>query len=239
LAILSSMTRLRKLGTKFQVLGRAIPESLLTDPHPRPLPLRVAFTDFAALRLQVEATYKERGAVVPIASRPAGVFNVGAMRTLLLVCALGIIGVATGQSPKIELRSASGHPMRYYLSLPKGWQAGKTWPVVVAIESANRDFKANAEAFVKARGDMPFILIIPEVITNGGPHYREASGYSYSESDWEIVANDGPWKFDEDGVGAAITDVHRKFGGETKYYLTGWEAALTPCSRWLSIIQKS
>ena len=144
-----------------------------------------------------------------------------------LTVAIGFVIATFGFAQKageVVLKQASNHPMRYYLSLPTGWKSGVTYPVIVAIESADRDFKANAEAFVKARGEMPFILVVPEVITNGGPRYREASGYSYSESDWQKVSNDGTWKFDQDGLEAIINDVHRLFGGETKYYLTGWEA---------------
>jgi hypothetical protein len=37
-----------------------------------------------------------------------------------------------------QLKTASSHPIQYYLSLPEGWTAGKRWPVVVVIESAER-----------------------------------------------------------------------------------------------------
>src|SRR5260370_32180509 len=60
-----------------------------------------------------------------------------------------------------EFRTASGHPMQYYVSLPQGWTAARKWPVVVVIESANRQFQQTLGAFAKARKDMPFILVAP------------------------------------------------------------------------------
>ena len=132
--------------------------------------------------------------------------------------------VLLAQSPDvIATNRASTHPMLYLVSLPKGWTAGKAWPVVVSIEDADRDFQRNMKEFIAARGSMPFILIVPQVVTNGGPRYREASGYGYKQSDWDhIVGNE--WKFDDEGLAAVAADVHRLYGGEEKFYLTGWEA---------------
>jgi len=143
---------------------------------------------------------------------------------VVLTCAC-LISIAQAQKPgEIVLKQASTHPMRYYISLPPAWKAGKSWPVVVAIEDADRDFLHHAEVFAAARSSLPFIVVVPEVITNGGPRYREAAGYSYTESDWSRVASDGPWEFDEAGIDAVMADVHRLYGGQSKYYLTAWEA---------------
>jgi len=127
--------------------------------------------------------------------------------------------------PAAELKKASSHPMNYYLSLPAGWTAQKKWPVVMVIESANRDFANAAAVYEKARGDMPFILVTPTVTTNGGPNYRQAPGYSYSGAEWNRIEQLGRCQFDLDGLAAVASDVQRQFGGESKYYLTGLEAA--------------
>jgi hypothetical protein len=52
--------------------------------------------------------------------------------------------------------------MRYHLALPAGWTRERTWPVVVVIPDAGREFVPNLQAFVTARGDRPFILVAPE-----------------------------------------------------------------------------
>ena len=122
-----------------------------------------------------------------------------------------------------ELRTASGHSMQYYVSLPQGWTAGRTWPVVVVIESANRQFQETLGIFVKARKDMPFILAVPLVTTNGGANYRQAGTYRYSDSVWNLIEQDR-CRFDMDGIAAMVADIRKLFGGEDRYFLTGWEA---------------
>jgi dienelactone hydrolase len=147
------------------------------------------------------------------------------MQAIFAVFVLLGAGDRLRQAPgAISLRKAEHHAMQYYVSLPNGWKAGKAWPVVVAIEDAERDFKRHADIFAKARRNKPFILVIPEVVTNGGPHYREASGYTYKQADWDRISKDGDWRFDDEGLAAVVADVHRLYGGESRYFLTGWEA---------------
>jgi poly(3-hydroxybutyrate) depolymerase len=114
--------------------------------------------------------------------------------------------------------------MKYHLSLPEGWTAGRTWPVVVVIPDAARDFEANLAAFVKARGALPFILVAPHVVTSGGANPRAADTYRYSEADWKRVAADGDFRFDDEGIAAVLADVRRAFNAEERFFLTGWEA---------------
>jgi dienelactone hydrolase len=127
-------------------------------------------------------------------------------------------------APAVVLRTAATHPMKYHLSLPEGWAAGKTWPVAVVIPDASRDFEATLAAFVKARGPLPYILVAPHVVTSGGANYRLSDTYRYSDADWKRVTGDGDWRFDEEGIAAVLGDVRKDFGGEEKVFLTGWEA---------------
>jgi len=135
-----------------------------------------------------------------------------------------LLSLLLAQSPESELRTASSHPMKFQLSLPKGWNNEKTWPVVVVITDAARDFAGNLAVFIKARQGRPYILVAPHVVTSGGRNYRRADSYRYSDEDWKRVEADGDWRFDEEGVAAVIADVRRKFRGEERCYLTGWEA---------------
>ena len=142
-----------------------------------------------------------------------------------LLCFVLLSSACLAQVPgAIETKTATTHPMIYLLSLPKAWKKGKTWPVVVAIEDADRDFPREMMAFEKARGDLPFILVVPEVLTNGGPNYVRSVNYGYSEKIWTKILQEDPWTFDQQGIAAVIDDVHRLYGGDTKYFLTGWEA---------------
>ena len=123
-----------------------------------------------------------------------------------------------------QLKTASSHPIQYYLSLPEGWTAQKKWPVVVVIESADREFLDAANAFSKARQQRPFILVTPLVVTNGGSGYRSVPTYHYSDEVWNTIQNSGPFKFDSDGITAIMQDVVRQYSGESKYFITGFEA---------------
>src|SRR5689334_24510927 len=90
-----------------------------------------------------------------------------------------------------QLKTASSHPIQYYLSLPEGWVAGKKYPVVVVIESANREFLEATTAFAQARRQQPFIIVTPLVVTNGGTRYREVPTYHYSDQVWARIQSDG------------------------------------------------
>src|SRR5215217_4079847 len=140
---------------------------------------------------------------------------------LVLSCAPAAFARAS-ESP--HLKTASTHPIQYYLSLPEGWTAGKRWPVVVVIESADREFLAAATAFAEARQHRPFILVTPLVVTNGGSGYRNVPTYHYADSVWDRIQSSGPFTFDMDGITAMMQDVVKEYGGEDKYFVTGFEA---------------
>jgi hypothetical protein len=166
-----------------------------------------------------------------------------------------------------QLKTATSHPIQYYLSLPEGWVAGSTdrassteragsterapgteqspsadrspgkkWPVVVVIESAERDFLQAATAFAEAqraltrqqasgaRGNQPFIIVTPLVVTNGGAGYRSVPTYHYSDQVWDRIQNSGQFNFDMDGITAIMQDVAKQYGGEDKFFITGLEA---------------
>ena len=82
-----------------------------------------------------------------------GTMRVIIMGMLRLWIVLAFVSTASAE----DFRTASSHPMQYYVSLPQGWTAARKWPVVVVIESANRQFLETLGIFVKARGDKPFI----------------------------------------------------------------------------------
>ena len=124
-----------------------------------------------------------------------------------------------------QLKTASTHPIQYYLSLPEGWTRAKKWPVVVVIDSAERDFLQAATAFADARGSRPFILVTPLVVTNGGAGFRSVPTYQYSNDVWDRIQNSGQFKFDMDGLTAIMQDVVKDDGGEDRFFITGLEAA--------------
>jgi hypothetical protein len=127
-------------------------------------------------------------------------------------------------TPAITTHQAKAHPMRYHLALPQGWRVDRAWSVVVVVPDAHRDFKENLARFVAARGALPFILVAPEVLTCGGTKDQTTPPYAYTEVEWAAARKAGDHAFDDAGLGALLAEVHEKWGGETKAFLTGWEA---------------
>ncbi|HJZ82135.1 MAG TPA: hypothetical protein VKD91_17375, partial [Pyrinomonadaceae bacterium] len=123
-----------------------------------------------------------------------------------------------------QLKTASSHPIQYYLSLPEGWVAGKKWPVVVVIESADREFQQAANVFAQARQHRPFILVTPLVVTNGGAGYRSVPTYHYSDAVWDTIQQTGQFNFDMDGLTGIMRDLTKQFGAEDRFFITGFEA---------------
>src|SRR5262245_16296952 len=97
------------------------------------------------------------------------------------------ISLALAAPGPITTGQASTHPMRYHVSLPAGWSAKRDWPVVLVVPDAGRQFVANLQAFVAARGDRPYILVAPEVLTCGGTGSRTREHYSYSRAVWDSL----------------------------------------------------
>jgi predicted peptidase len=149
-------------------------------------------------------------------------------RGFVLCCLLAFLSIsatlANANAGQPQLRTASSHPIQYYLSLPDGWSAKKKWPVVIVIESANREFLNAASVFAQSRQRGPFILVTPLVVTNGGAGYRSVPTYHYSDVVWERIQNSGPFNFDMDGITAIMQDVVKQYGGEDRYFVTGFEA---------------
>src|SRR5579871_3948309 len=140
------------------------------------------------------------------------------------IVVVALIGSTLTPVRGAELRTATQHPIQYYLSLPESWAAAKKWPVVVAIESANRNFAINLEIFEKARRTLLFIIGLPFVVTIGGVNEMNVQSYKYSNEVWDRIEREGPFKFDSGGIAAIVADVKKQYGGEDKYFLTGWEA---------------
>ena len=122
------------------------------------------------------------------------------------------------------LEQAASHPMQYYLSLPTKWEPGKSWPVVIALEGGNKNFLRMAQTYAASRGDLPYIIVSPMILSNGGDELRSLPEYHYPAAVWDEVAQSGKCKFDFDGIAAVIDDVHARYGGERQVFITGHSA---------------
>ncbi len=174
--------------------------------------------DLAACRL----TCQRSGMRVAIRSST----TIGTVKGLLVIGGLCAAESAiSAPSPtSMTTQRATTHAMRYHLALPTGWTRDRTWPVVVVIPDAGREFEANLQVFVTARGDRPYILVAPEVLSCGGARSRTAEHYSYAPAEWDSISRGDDFAFDDPGLAAVLSDVRERWGGEPKAFLTGWEA---------------
>jgi dienelactone hydrolase len=95
---------------------------------------------------------------------------------------------------------------------------------LVVIPDAGRAFEANLEQFVAARGDRPYILVAPEVLSCGGAQSRTRDHYTYTAAEWDSLQGGDDFAFEDAGLAAVLADVHRQWGGDSRAFLTGWEA---------------
>ena len=161
--------------------------------------------------------------------RPLDVGSV-MVRSLLLSITLFAATRSTPQTtprstePAAELKSVAGHPMQYYVVRPEGWTRDRKWPIVVALEAAEKEFKLNAERFAKAGRALPFIIVTPITVSNGNAGQRDQGVYPYSVATWDRIDNDGVCAFDENGLAQVVKEVRTDYNGEDLIYLTGFEA---------------
>jgi predicted peptidase len=148
------------------------------------------------------------------------------MKKIFAVTSLIMLKIASvsGQLSTLELRKAVDHPMQYYISLPGSWSSDRKWPVVIALEDAGKQFKKNAERFMAARKDMPFIIVVPFITTNGQHGHKDSTIYPYSKADWDIIDKISICKFDMEGLQSIINDVKAGLSGSDKVFITGFEA---------------
>lgn len=162
------------------------------------------------------------------------------MRLLSTCGPLGLLAVATVAAvptlPRRDttpapdtlpvVRTAALHPMRYWVSVPAAWTPDKTWPVVLTFDGGNKDWVGNATDFAKERNarHYPFVVVTPEILTNGGSDLRHVDAYHYPDSVWTQVDKDGRCAFDWAGVNAVMAEVERLYHTEHKAFATGHSA---------------
>lgn len=141
---------------------------------------------------------------------------------LLLLCFMVTNNLYSQTS--LELKKASDHPIQYYVSLPAHWSSTTKWPVVIIVSDAEKQFKKDAEQFITARKDLPFIIVAPFITTNGTQGHRDSTIYPYSKSVWDTIDKLSICKFDIDGLQSIIKDVKKNYAGSDKVFITGFEA---------------
>lgn len=136
------------------------------------------------------------------------------------------VAAAAAKGPMVV--GSPSHPMVALVTLPKGWTAAKTWPVLVAVEGAGCNFSGLHAGFAAQLGDRPYILVTPFGFSGTGqlrfeayPHYapdlvRKYQGALAGQTAVNRI------EFDTEGLTAVLSVVRAAFQGEEKIHITGF-----------------
>lgn len=144
--------------------------------------------------------------------------------TILFLLSIAILNAVAQSSAELSLKTATAHPMQYYISLPEKWTPSKKWPVVVVVEAAEKEFRLNAERFAEAGKHLPFVIVAPVIVSNGNHGKRDPDVYPYSKEVWDRIDREGECSFDMEGLQAVLADVKKQYNTEDKICISGFEA---------------
>ena len=119
----------------------------------------------------------------------------------------------------LVLRKAVNHELCYYVALPKNWSDDRTWPVLVTCEGAGCNFAGNHKGFVSKRGDLPLIIVTPQIFscTNA----LNPKKYEYPQSILDEY-NTNRLGFDFPGLLSAMEDLRVMYNAQQKFAITGF-----------------
>ena len=141
-------------------------------------------------------------------------------------------GAAAGKYDKLEIDLASKdaalvgsdtHALVGWVSLPKGWTKGKSYPVLVDVDGAGCNFLGSLRTFSGQRASRPVIVLAPVTFSNTNDLKPETYP-CYPEplvAEWH-AKNGKRHEFDGPGVDALLAVIRKRFGGEEKVFLTGF-----------------
>jgi len=121
------------------------------------------------------------------------------------------------------LLGADEHAIVGWVSLPKGWTKGKSYPVLVDVDGAGCNFLGSLKSFCGLRASRPVIVLAPVTFSNT----NELKPETYPCYPPSLVAewnakNGKRHEFDGPGVDGLLDVIRRRFGGEEKVFLTGF-----------------
>jgi hypothetical protein len=138
-------------------------------------------------------------------------------------------------SNPLRVQTASTHPMKYFVSLPRNWSPDRKWPVLIA-PSAHYDNQGKTIALFAAERDarkVSFIIVSPFVINADRvaamPEYRGAVAGLINAADASTPDGfrdeEARGKFDWEGIRAVLKDIQSLYRGEDKVYIAGFSSS--------------
>ncbi|MHC4225502.1 MAG: hypothetical protein ACYSUN_16045 [Planctomycetota bacterium] len=127
----------------------------------------------------------------------------------------------------LALIKGKGHPMVGYLSVPKSWKKGGSYPVLVAAEGAGCNFLGAARGFAKSRGGRAFLVLTPCGFSNTNKLLPKK--YPYYDQKVLEENNGNRIRFDVDGLHALLETLKERYGAKEKIGITGFSGGGNLC----------
>ena len=134
-----------------------------------------------------------------------------------------ITSLATSRgSDGLLLLGSADHPLVAFVSLPRSWKKGRSYPVLIGVDGAGSGFEGYGKASSSARGSRDVIGLYPMTLSN--TNGLEPSKYPHYPKELldEHAGIPKRLEFDLKGVNAVLALVQRHLGGEEKVFLTGF-----------------
>ncbi len=127
----------------------------------------------------------------------------------------------------ILLLGSTAQDLMAFVSLPRDWKRGKSYPVLVGVEGAGCNFLGYLRGMTGARGSRSAIVVSPMTLSNTND-LQPARYPAYPKALLERW-NGNRIEFDGPGVEAVLAEVRRRFGGEEKVFVTGFSGGGNWC----------
>jgi dienelactone hydrolase len=127
----------------------------------------------------------------------------------------------------VALIKHKDHAMVGFLSVPKGWKKGGSYPVLVTVDGAGSNFLGSARTFAKARGGRKFLVLAPCSFSN--TNQLQPKKYPFYPPELLTENNSNRISFDLEGLERLLEVLAERYGGQKKIGITGFSGGGNLC----------
>jgi dienelactone hydrolase len=127
----------------------------------------------------------------------------------------------------VALIKHKDHAMVGFLSIPKRWKKGGSYPVLVTVDGAGSNFLGSARKFAKTRGGRKFLVLAPCSFSN--TNELQPKKYPFYAPELLTENNSNRIAFDLGGLEKLLEVVAERYGGQKKIGITGFSGGGNLC----------
>jgi dienelactone hydrolase len=127
----------------------------------------------------------------------------------------------------VALIKHKDHAMVGFLSIPKGWKKGGSYPVLVTVDGAGSNFLGSARKFAQTRGGRKLLVLAPCSFSN--TNQLQPKKYPFYAPELLTENNSNRIAFDLGGLEKLLEVVAERYGGRKKIGITGFSGGGNLC----------